>query len=177
MYQGIKFHVHQEKAHGSQDIEWSVWYSYVQFDLWTSKSIEVIYKLRCTSIQNLMSNKQRNTCIKILSGQYFLMSIMTLELWRIRVNPFFQMYTVQSLMSVKEWVLKTLTAQYIHVSSLTLDLKIILEIISWCTSLQSLKSVKQRVLKILNTYYIHMSSSNLWSFHLKINDGHLLFMM
>jgi hypothetical protein len=39
-------------------------------------------------------------------------------------NQFFKMYSVQSLMSVKEKVLKILSGLYIHMSSLTLDLKI-----------------------------------------------------
>jgi hypothetical protein len=48
---------------------------------------------------------------------------------------------------------------------------------SWCTRLQSLKSVKQRDLKILSSQYIHMSNLTPWPLNLKINCGHLLFMM
>jgi hypothetical protein len=57
------------------------------------------------------------------------MASLTLELWRIDLKihkgyQFFKMYSVQSLMSVKQRVLKLLSDQYINMCSLILDLKI-----------------------------------------------------
>jgi hypothetical protein len=63
-------------------------------------------------------------------------------------------------------------------SSLTLDLLTSKSIgfmyYVGCISVWSLKSVKLRVLKILSGQYIPMSSL---TFHLKINSGHVLFML
>jgi hypothetical protein len=131
MYMSTKFEVCQAK--GSQDIEWSV-YSYIQFDpltfdFLTIKSIMVIYFSWCTSLQSLKSVKQR--VLKILSGQYTLMSSLTpwpfdfFTSKSIGVIYFLWCTSLQScLKSVKQRVLKILSGQYIHVQfdPLTFDL-------------------------------------------------------
>jgi hypothetical protein len=85
--------------------------------------------------------------------------------------------SVQSFKSVKQRVLKILSGQYIHMSSLTLDIKINrVHLLFWiyqcikfevCQSLWSIYylgctsvSVKQRVLKILNIQNIPIFSLN-----------------
>jgi hypothetical protein len=57
-----------------------------------------------------------------------LLSYVQFDLWRIDLKTckgyqFFKMYSVQSLMSVNERVLKILSGRYIHMSSSTIDLQ------------------------------------------------------
>jgi hypothetical protein len=70
LYQCTKFDVRLRILSGQ---------SCLTLDLLISKSIGVIYSLRCTSVQNLNSIKQ--SVLKILSGQYIHMSSMTPDLW------------------------------------------------------------------------------------------------
>jgi hypothetical protein len=84
------------------------------------------------------------------------------------------MYSVQSLMSVKERTLRILSGQCIHMSSLTSkSIKVIY--FSRDTSLQSLKPVKKRFSRYW--FICPVWPLDLWHFNLKICSGYLLSML
>ena len=140
----------------------------------------------CTSVQNLMSNKQRIN--KILSGQYFPMSSLTLELYALTSKPIrvinslrctvykvwclsrkgLSRYWLVSIFICPFWPLD-LWPQNQYWSSTSHD---VLVYKVW--SLSRKRFSRYWVVRI---FICPVRPLDFWTFDLKINDGHLLFMM